>query len=118
MSVETSTQSLLIEIVSNQTNATTENEQAIENTNPEVVLDLFTGKCTAGPHEINEANSNATIDVQNQVVLLRCCHRLNGNGVIEETGTGEILLCVFLDQLDTKIGVVAGFDSMPNTGDF
>jgi hypothetical protein len=58
-----------------------------------------------------------TIDVQDQVVLLRSGDSLNGDGIVEEFVGREVLHHVFLDQLDTQIRVVSGLNSVTDTRD-
>jgi hypothetical protein len=115
VAVKTGAQSLLIKVVGNQTDATAENEETVEDTHLHVVLGLLGGESTAVAHEIDEANSNATVDVKDQVVLLGCGDSLDSDGVIQKLGAGEVLLDVFLNQLDTEIGVVAGLDTVANS---
>lgn len=117
MSVQTGTETLLVEVVGNQTNATAENEETVENTHSHVVFDLFAGEGTTAAHEIHKADRNATVDVQNEVVLLGSGHRFDGNGVVEQFAAGEVLLDELFDQLHTEIRVVTGLDTVANTGD-
>ena len=116
MTVQSSAQSLLVEVVSNKTNATSENEETVQDTHAEVVLSLFGGESTRVAEQVDEANSNTSVNVENKIVLLRGCNGLNSNGVVEELVGGEVLGNVLLDQLDTEIGVVAGLDPVADTG--
>lgn len=118
MSVQTSTETLLVEVVGNQTNATAQNEETVKDTHSHVVLNLFAGEGTASAHQVHEADSNATVNVQDKVVLLRGGDRLDGNGVVEQLGAREVLLDELLDKLHTEIRVVAGLDTVTNTGDY
>lgn len=117
MPVQASPQPLLVEEMGNQTDASAEHEQTVENTHLEVVLGLLGGESAAVAHEIDEADRNAAVNVENEVVLLGGRHRLDSKGVVEQLGAGEVLLDVLLDELDTEIGVVAGLDPVANTGD-
>lgn len=117
MPVETSPQPLLVEEVSNQTNRTTEHEETVEDTHAEVVLSLLRGESTAVAHEVDEADSNATINVEDKVVLLGRGHTLDRKSVVEELSAGEVLLDELLDELDTEIGVVPRLDPVTDTGD-
>lgn len=117
MSVQTSTETLLVEVVGNQTNAAAQNEETVKDTHSHVVLDLLAGEGTASAHQVHEADSNATVNVQDKVVLLRGGDRLDGNGVVEQLSAGEVLLDKLLDKLHTEIRVVAGLDTVTNTGD-
>jgi len=117
VTVQTSPQSLLVEEVGNQTNGTTEHEQTIENTHLEVVLRLFRGEGAAVAEEVDEADGDAAVDIEDEVVLLGGGDGLDGEGVVEEFCGREVLLDEFLDELDAEIGVVAGLDAVTNTGD-
>lgn len=70
MPVETSPQPLLVKEMSNQTNASAENEQAVEDTHLQVVLGLFVGEGTTVANQVNKADSNAAVHVEDEVVLL------------------------------------------------
>jgi len=118
VTVQTSPQSLLVKEVGNQTNGTTEHEQTVENTHLEVILCLFRGEGAAVAEEIDEADGDTAVDVEDEVVLLGGGDGLDGKGVVEEFGGREVLLDEFLDELDTEIGVVAGLDAVTNTGDY
>jgi hypothetical protein len=118
MSVEASAQPLLVEVVGNQTHATSEDEETVQNTHLHVVLSLLSGESTAVAHEIHEANSNATVDVEDEVVLLGGGDSLDGDGVVEQLGAREVLLDVLLDEFDTEIRVVAGLDTVTDTGNW
>jgi hypothetical protein len=117
MPVETSPQPLLVEEVGNQTDRATKHEQTVEDTHLQVVLSLLSGESTTVADEVNEADSNASVDVENEVVLLGRCDALDSQGVVEQLCAGEVLLNVLLDELDTEIGVVAGLDPVADTGD-
>ncbi len=118
MSVETSAKSLLVEEVGNKTDAATKDEETIEYTHLEVVFSFFTAECTTVAEQVDEADSNAAINVENEVVLLGSCHGLNSNCVIEKLVGSKVLDHELLDKLDTEIRVVPGLDSVANTGDF
>ncbi|KAI6762874.1 hypothetical protein HG530_008854 [Fusarium avenaceum] len=117
MTVETSAQTLLVEEMGNKTNASAENEETVEDTHLEVVLGLLSREGTAVADEIDEADSNAAVDVEDQVVLLGGGDSLDGESVVEELVAGEVVEDVLLDQLDTEIGVVSGLDTVTDTGD-
>jgi hypothetical protein len=117
MPVKTSPQPLLVKEMGNQTNASAKDEETVEYTHLKVVLGLLVGEGTTVADKVNEAHGNAAVDVENKVVLLRCGHRLDGKSIVEQLRAGEVLLNVLLDELDTEIGVVAGLDSVADTGD-
>jgi hypothetical protein len=117
MPVETGPQPLLIEVVGNQTDTSAEHEKTVEDTHLKVVLSFLGSESTTTTDKINEADSNAAVDVKDKVVLLGCCYGLDGKSIIEKLGAWEVFLDVLLDELDTKIGVVAGLDPVADTRD-
>ena len=48
-------------------------------------------------------------------ILLRSRDFLNRQSIIKKTVTGEVLLYIFLNKLDTKIGVVNTLDLVTDT---
>ena len=117
MPVKTSPQPLLVKEVGNQTDRAAEHEQTVKNTHLEVVLSLLIGESTTIADKVNEADSNAAVDIEDKVVLLGCCDALDSQGVVEQLCAGEVLLDVFLNKLDTEIWVVTGLDPVADTGD-
>lgn len=69
MTIERSSEPLLIEMVTNETNATAKNEETVERANLNVFVGFFTGEGTTIAQKINEADSNATIDVEDKLEL-------------------------------------------------
>lgn len=118
VSVQTSAQSLLVQEVGNKTNGTAKHEQTVQHTHLEVVFRLFLAESAAVSEQVDEANSNASVDVKNEVVLLGGGNTLDGDGVIEELGRWEVLLAELLYKGDTQVRVVAGLDTVTNTGDY
>jgi hypothetical protein len=117
MPVQTSPEPLLVEIMGNQTDGTTKHEQTIEDTHLHIVLGLLLREGAAVAHQVNEADSNAAIDVENKIVLLGGGDSLDSKSVIEELAAGEGLLNEVLHKLDTEIRVVSRLDSVTDTGD-
>ena len=58
VTVQTSAQSLLVEVVSNKTDASSEDEETVQDTHLEVVLGLFSGESTRVAEQVDEADSN------------------------------------------------------------
>jgi len=70
MSVETSAQTLLVKMMGNETNASAQDEETVKNTHLEVVFGFLLREGTTAAEKINEADGNATIDVEDEVILL------------------------------------------------
>ncbi len=117
MPVQAGLQPLLVEVVGDQTDASAQNEETVEDTVLHVVLGLLAAEGTRSSHQVNEADGYTAINVQNQVVLLGGGDGLDGDGVVEELGGGEVGLAELLDEGDAQVGVVAGLDAVADTGD-
>lgn len=117
MSVQPSSQALLVEIMGDQADASSQNEETVENTHLQVIFGLFWAKGAAVAHKIDEADSNAAVNVQNEIVLLGRCHGFNRNGILEHFAAWEALLHKFFDKLYTEIGIIARLDLVANTRD-
>lgn len=91
----------------NQADAATEDEETIENTHAEIILSFFSGKGTAIAEEIDKADGDAAVDVEDQIVLFGSGDGLNGDGIVEEFVGSEVLHDEFFDQLHAEIGVGA-----------
>lgn len=117
MAVEAGAQALLVQEMGDETDASAEDEEAVEHAHGEVVFGFFGGEGAAVADEVDEADGDAAVDVEDEVVLLGGGDCLDGNGVVEELVRREVLDHVFLDQLDTEVRVGAGLDTVANTGD-
>jgi len=67
MTVERCLQPLLVKMVTNEADAATKNEQTVKSTDLDVLVSLLRGKGTAITEQVNEADSNAAIDVQDKL---------------------------------------------------
>lgn len=114
MSVQASPQALLVKIMSNQANAPSQHKQSVQNAHIHVIFGLLGTESTAVAHQINEADCNTTINVQNEVILLGRSDGLHSNGIVQHFAVWEALLDEFFDQLHAKIRIVAGFDFVAN----
>ena len=81
-----------------------------------LLLDPISGAMSTKP--VTDVNGDGTVDVENEVVLLAGGDGLDGDGVVEELGGGEVGLAELLDERDTEIGVVARLDTVTDTGDY
>jgi len=117
MSVKTSAQALLVQEMCNQTDATAQDKQTIENTHAQVVFGLLGRERSATSDQVDEADCNAAINVEDQVVFLAGCDRLHGLGVVEQRRAREVLVHKLLHERHTKIRIVSRLDTVANTGD-
>ena len=102
-------------MVANETDTPSNNEQAVERTNLDVLVGLFARESTRVPEQVDEAHSDASIDVQDEGILLRGGDLLNSESVVEERVAREVLRYVLLHKLDTEIGVVHTLNFVSNT---
>jgi hypothetical protein len=63
VTVQRCAEPLLVKMVTNESNATTENEQPVERPDLDVLARLFWGEGAAVPEEIDEADGDAAVDV-------------------------------------------------------
>ena len=117
MTVQTGTETFLIEEMGDETDGATEDEEAVEDAHLEVILGLLGAEGARIAEQVHEANGDAAIDVEDQVILFRRGDGLDREGVIEKFGVGEVVLAVLFDQGHTEIRVVAGFDAVADAGD-
>ena len=117
MSVKTGAQSLLVKIMRNETDGAPEHEETVEDAVLEVFFRLLSAEGAAVAHQVDEADGDAAVDVEDEIVFLGSRNGLDGDGVVEKFGRGEVLLTEFFDERDAEVGVVAGFDAMADSGD-
>jgi hypothetical protein len=135
MTVEWCTETLLVEVVSDEPNATTKHEQAIQRANLDVLIGLFRCECTTVAQEVDKADRNAAVNVENQLqkgmsdqlhdervetygIFLGSGHLLDSEGIVQEGVAREVLLDILLDELNTKIRVVHTLDLVSNSADW
>lgn len=107
MPVQAGAQSLLVQEVCNETDTASKDEQPVEDTHAQVVLCFFGRKGTAVAEQIDETDSNAAVNVENQIVFLGGGDGFHGDGVVKEFVGGEVLDHEFFDELNAEIGVGA-----------
>ena len=64
MPVQSRAQPLLIQKVRNKPNTPPKHKQAVQHTIGQILLGFFSGKGTAIPHQIDEADGDGAVDVQ------------------------------------------------------
>jgi len=106
MSVKRGAKPLLVKVVANESNGTAEDKETVEGTNLDILFSFLRAECTTVTKQINKADSDATVNIQDECILLRRRHLLNSEGIVEKTVAGEVLLDVLLDELDTRSGLL------------
>ena len=85
----------------NQPDTSSKNKQSVEYTHVEVILGLFRAECATVAHKIYEANGNAAVNVEDEVVLFRSGDSLDRNCIVEHFRAWEALVNEFLHKFDS-----------------
>ena len=117
MTVQARAQTLLVEKVRDEADAAPEHEETVEDAHGEVLLGLVGAEGAAVAQQVDKAHGDATVDVQDQVVLLGRRHALDREREVEQLRARKALLAEVLDQLDSEIRVVARLDAVADAGD-
>ena len=83
----------------------------------DVLVSLIGRERTTVAEEVDEADGDASIDVEDVRVLLRRRDLLNRERVVEQAVAREVLADVLLDKLDTQVRVVHALDLVADTAD-
>ena len=67
VAVQRCAEALLVKVVANEADAASEDEQTVERADLDVLVCFVRCECTAVAQKINEADSNTTIDIQNEL---------------------------------------------------
>ena len=67
MSVERCTQALLVEVVADEANGATEDEEAVQGANLDVLVRLLGRECAGVAQQVDEADGDAAIDVEDEL---------------------------------------------------
>ena len=118
VTIQRSTETLLVEMVTDEANAASEDEKTVESANADVFVCFILAKSAAVSQEIDKANGNAAIDVEDEGILLGGGDLLDGNSIVEQRVAGEVLANVVLDELDTQVGVVDALNFVADTADY
>ena len=84
----------------------------------DVLVSLLRRERTAVAEQVNEADSNAAIDVQDEGILLRRRDLLDRERIVEQAVAREVLAHVLLDELDTELRVLYALDLVTDTADY
>lgn len=117
MPVQPSPQAFLIQEVRDQTDTPPQDKQTVEHSHVEIIFGFFRRESTAISEEINEADGDAAVNVEDQIVLFGRGHGLNCDGVIEKFGAGKVFVDEIFNQFNAEVGVLARFDAVADTGD-
>jgi hypothetical protein len=78
MAIKRCSESLLVEMVTNKTNATTKDEETVQRANLDIFICLFPSECSAVTEKVNKADCDATIDVKNELDIMIRLHTKPG----------------------------------------
>lgn len=117
MTVQIRAQTLLVQKVRNQTDTATEHKQTVEHAHLEIVFCFFGAESAAVAEQVDKADCDAAVDVEDQAVLFAGRYDLDGFGIVEQGRVGEVCVHKFLDERYAQIRVVARLDLVADTGD-
>jgi len=117
VAVETLLEPLLVQVVAHETSSATQDKETVQGADLHVVLSLVHGEGARAPHQINKADGDAAIHVEDQVLLLGRGDLLHLQGEIQDRVAGEVLLHILCQNGDPEIWVVLGLDAMSNAED-
>ena len=95
MAVQWRTETLLVEVVADETDRTAEDEQAVQRADLDVLIGFLGSKCARITQEINEANGDASVNVENELKtnhMHKSALRFNCASKNETVSTHRILL--------------------------
>merc|ERR1719234_504324 len=105
---------LLIEEVADEPDATSEHKHSIQRAGLDVRLCLILGEEPTLSQQINKANSNAAVHVEDEIWLLLSGDLFHLLGIVKQRGAGEVLLGKLCHQGHSLVRVVQALDAMPN----
>merc|ERR1711904_765764 len=100
--------------MTNEACAPCQDKQPIQASIFNKLIDLRIFEGTAASKHVNEASSNTTIHVQNEVSLLGRGDLLNTQSKIEHFMLCKIFGCEVLDKLDTHVWICLALDTVAN----
>jgi len=118
VAVQWSTETLLVEMMADEADTAPEDEEAVESADADVLVCFISAKGATVSQEVDEADGNAAIDVEDEGILLGGGDLLDGKSVVEQRVAREVLANVVLNELDTQIGVVDALDLVADTADY
>merc|ERR1712224_932762 len=117
MAIKRLLEAVLIKVVPNETNRTSHNKEPIEAATCDDFVRFWSAPCSTATNHVNENNSNAPINVENEVRFLLCRELLHRKGVVQDRVVGKVLLSELLDDFNTLIGIGERLNTMSNAHD-
>src|SRR5512137_990679 len=100
-----------------QAYASAQGKQPIEIAQTHHLIDLRLAEGSAGGHQIQEENADASVHIQDQIPLLGRCKLLYLQGVIEQLCAGEVRFGVAYEQLHALVRVLDALDLVADARD-
>lgn len=115
--VQTLLQPLLVQVVTNETNASSEDKHPVERSGLDVRLGLVFGEAATVSKKIDKADRDAAVHVQDQVRFLTCGDTLRLKSIVQHSCLGEVVLGKLLHQGHALVRVVDGLNPVANAHD-
>ena len=110
VSVQSLLESVLVEEVTDETDAASEHEQTVERSHLDVLLCLLERESSARSQQVDEAYADASVDIEDEVGLLLGGELLHAQSEVEHLGRREVLLGELLDDHNANVGVLKRLD--------
>mmetsp|Transcript_20731 Transcript_20731/g.41867 ORF Transcript_20731/g.41867 Transcript_20731/m.41867 type:complete len:479 (+) Transcript_20731:100-1536(+) len=114
VTIEALLQTPLIYEVANEPDATSEDEEPVENAVFNVLVGFLTCEGTAVAEQVHEARGDAPIDVEDEVGLLPRCNSLDFECVLKQRGIFEFFQSEVFDDFHTLVWVLERFNLVTN----
>mmetsp|Transcript_71856 Transcript_71856/g.124637 ORF Transcript_71856/g.124637 Transcript_71856/m.124637 type:complete len:218 (-) Transcript_71856:681-1334(-) len=103
--------------MANEACAACQNEQSVQHTRINKVIDLLILESSTATEHIDEACCNATIYIQDQTCFLGCGNILHTQCKFQHLGIAEVLQGIVLHKLHTHVWVCLALDAVANAHD-
>jgi len=117
MAVERLLEAVLIKVVANETTRPTKDKETIEAATFDDFIRFRLAPCSTATNHVDKDNSDATINIENEVRFLLRRELLDSKGIIQNSVVREVILGELLDDFNALIWVGEGLDTMSNAHD-
>mmetsp|Transcript_13165 Transcript_13165/g.52746 ORF Transcript_13165/g.52746 Transcript_13165/m.52746 type:complete len:1108 (+) Transcript_13165:373-3696(+) len=117
VAVEGLFEALLVEVVADEADGAAEDEEAVEAAVGDELVGFLDGEGAAVPEEIDEADGDAAVDVEDEVRALGGRDLFDAEREVEGRGLGEVFFGEVLDDDDAHVGVLERLDAVADAHD-
>mmetsp|Transcript_29203 Transcript_29203/g.89337 ORF Transcript_29203/g.89337 Transcript_29203/m.89337 type:complete len:334 (-) Transcript_29203:2531-3532(-) len=117
VAVEGLLEALLVDVMADEADGAAEDEEAVEDAVGDEFVGFFEGEGAAVSEEVDEADGDAAVHVEDEVGALLRGDLFDGEGEVESGRLGEVLLGELLDDDDAHVRIFEGFDAVADAHD-